>query len=198
MFVALAIPEQVKERIGAAQSALRRVLPSKAARWTRPQQFHLTLRFLGNVAATRVDELIEVCRRACAAHPSLELRAESIGFFPNARAPRVVWAGIHDSNHRLAGLWRIVQSVTGAFTTEQEESQFTGHVTLARVNRLRRSQATDLAQAAAGFEKPHFGGWKASQLDLMRSELLPEGARHTLLASLPLADQTASGPVPNG
>jgi 2'-5' RNA ligase len=186
LFIALAIPDAVKETIEATQAELRRLLPPKAARWTRREQFHLTLRFLGNVAASRVEELVEACRSACQSFSPLYLCAGRIGFFPKAREPRVVWVGISDLDDRLAAMWNAVQSATQPFTSEPPESGFTGHVTLARVNRLTRDQAGHLAASAAKFEQTVFGEWTTGQLELMRSELLPEGARHSVLALFPL------------
>ena len=116
-----------------AQTELRRIVPPKAARWVRREQFHLTLKFLGNVPVSRVDELIKAGRRACQSCSPLQLRAREIGFFPNARAPRVVWVGISDLEDRLAAVWKAVQSATQSFTRESVEAEFTGHVTLARV-----------------------------------------------------------------
>ncbi len=186
LFIALTIPDAIKEVMETAQTELRHVLPPKAARWARREQFHLTLKFLGNVPVSRVDELIEAGRRACQSCSPLQLRAREIGFFPNARVPRVVWVGIGDRQDQLPAVWNAVQSATQPFTTEPFEAQFTGHVTLAHVNRLNRDEAAELAGAAGRFGKTAFGEWTSGQLELMRSELLPEGARHTLLASLPL------------
>jgi RNA 2',3'-cyclic 3'-phosphodiesterase len=186
LFIALTVPDAVKGTIQKAQEELRRVVPEKAARWTRREQFHLTLKFLGNVPASRVEELVELIRLVCEAFPPLRLRAARIGFFPDARFPRVVWVGMSDLQNRLAALCTAVQSATQPFTKEAPESEFTGHVTLARVKRLQREPAKDLARSAGRFENTMFGEWTVDQIELMRSELLMEGARHSLLAALPL------------
>lgn len=186
LFVALSIPEAIKGVIQDAQAELRGAVPEKAARWTRREQFHLTLKFLGNVPASRVEELAGALRPVCSHSPPLSLRAARIGFFPGARFPRVVWVGVNDLQERLAALWTALQTATQPFTKESAEPEFTGHVTLARVTRLSQAEAMDLARSAFSFENKVFGEWTADQLELMRSELLPEGARHTLLTALPL------------
>ena len=186
LFLALAIPDGVKGAIQDAQAALRGVLPEKAARWTRCEQFHLTVRFLGNVPASQLDELVAELRRVGASFSPLNMKAARIGFFPDARFPRVAWVGVNDLQGQLSALWNAVQSATQPFTKEAAEPEFSGHVTLARVNRLRREDAEKLAKCAARFENTVFGEWTADQVELMRSELLPEGARHTVLATLPL------------
>ena len=191
LFVALPIPDGVKGALQEAQAALRGVLPEKAARWTRCDQFHLTVRFLGNIPASRLEELVAELSRVDSLFSPLEMKAARIGFFPDARFPRVIWAGINDLQGRHSALWTDVQAATQPFTKEAPEPEFSGHVTLARVNRLRREHAQDLAKRAARFENAVFGEWTADQVELMRSELLPEGARHTVLAALPLLGREA-------
>ena len=186
LFIAVAVPEPVKDAIQAAQQRLLRAFPGRSVRWSRREQFHLTLRFLGNVPATRLEPLVQACQLACRPHPPLLLVAQGIGFFPNPRIPRVLWVGIHDSANQLSRVWNSVQSATQPFTSEAPEPEFTGHVTLGRINRIRREQAQDLAKAAGQFSETVFGEWTANRLELMRSELLPEGARHSVLAEIPL------------
>src|SRR4051812_30141329 len=89
LFVAISLPNGVKDEIEKAQKEMRDALPGNFMRWTNREQFHLTLKFLGNVASSRVAELTEILREACGQFSALRLRAERIGFFPDARFPRV-------------------------------------------------------------------------------------------------------------
>jgi len=187
LFIAVTIPEVVKAKIEEAQAALRQALSERAARWTRREQFHLTLRFLGGVEAARVEALGEAIRSACRGFGALQLRAERVGFFPDLRFPRVVWVGVRDPAEQLPRLQAAVEVATQDYTTEAKEERFTGHVTLARIKGITRPEAEALGQAAAGLTERHFGQWTAHQVELMRSELLPQGARHSTLASIALA-----------
>jgi RNA 2',3'-cyclic 3'-phosphodiesterase len=187
LFVALAVPDDVKAKMGVAQADLRLVLPDRNVRWARPEQFHLTLRFLGDVEAVRVEALAEAIRAACGGFGALHLRAERIGCFPERGHPRVVWVGVRDEAEQLPRLQQAVQAATEGFTTEPKEERFTGHLTLARIKGIKRPEAEALGKAAAGMANMLFGQWTAHQMELMRSELLPQGARHSSLASLALA-----------
>ena len=189
LFIALAIPEEVKAKMEAAQAKLRRVLPERAVRWTRREQFHLTLRFLGDVEAARVEALGEAIRTACRGFGVLHLRAEQVGFFPDLHYPRVVWVGVQDQEEQLPRLQEAVEHATREYTTEEKEGRFTGHITLARIKGIKRLEAETLGKAAMA--ERLFGQWTAYQVELMRSELLPQGARHSLLASIALADLPA-------
>jgi RNA 2',3'-cyclic 3'-phosphodiesterase len=191
LFVAVTIPEAIKAKIEEAQAELRRALPERAVRWTRRAQFHLTLRFLGDVEAARVEALAEAIRAACRGFGPVHLRAGRVGCFPDLRYPRVVWVGVQDQAEQLPRVQEAVESATREFTTETKEERFTGHVTLARIKGIRRPEADALGKAAAGMAERLFGQWTAYKVELMRSELLPQGARHTSLASIALADLPA-------
>jgi 2'-5' RNA ligase len=191
LFVAVTVPESVKAKMEEAQAELRRVLPQRSVRWARREQFHLTLRFLGDVEAARVEALGEAIRAACRGFGALPLRAERVGFFPDLRYPRVAWVGVQDQAEQLARLHQTVEAATKGFTTEAKEERFTGHITLARIKGIKRPEAEALGKAAAGMADRVFGQWTAYHIDLMRSKLLPQGARHVTIASIALADLPA-------
>ena len=187
LFIAVTIPEEIQAKIEEAQAELRRALPERGVRWTRREQFHLTLRFLGDVEARRVEALGEAIQGACRGFGALHLRAGRIGFFPELRYPRVVWVGVQDQAEQLPRVQEAVERATREFTTEAKAGQFAGHVTLARIKGIKRPEADALGKAATGMAERLFGEWTAYHVEFMRSELLPQGARHTSLASIALA-----------
>ena len=87
--VAVTVPEGVKAKMGAAQAELRRVLLQCSVRWARREQFHLTLRFLGDVQAARVEALGEAIRAACRGFGALHLRDAKGEIMRGQIAPRV-------------------------------------------------------------------------------------------------------------
>ncbi|HTL57470.1 MAG TPA: RNA 2',3'-cyclic phosphodiesterase [Candidatus Limnocylindrales bacterium] len=187
LFVAIAVPESVKAEITNAQKCLSQALPRISARWTRPDQFHLTLRFLGNVQAALAEQLIDSLRTTCESISPLELRASGLGFFPSAKAPRVVWVGVQDNRNQLQELHSAVEQVTARFTKEKTEERFNGHITLGRLKDLRRLEADILTKAGERFSATSFGQWTAREIHLMCSRLSSQGAEHMLLAAIPLA-----------
>jgi RNA 2',3'-cyclic 3'-phosphodiesterase len=190
LFVALSVPEGVKDSIFRAQEELRRALAERSARWTRREQFHLTIRFLGNVRSDQTTELVDSARTACRDFEPLSVTAKGIGVFPNMRSPRVLWVGVDNTGRDLARLWASIQRATQPFTEQPAEPGFTGHVTLARINRITRPQKQALKEHCSRLDNTEFGTWKVDRLELVRSELLPQGARHSVVAELPLPDHT--------
>ena len=191
LFVAIALPEEIKDKITAAQAELRAALQNGGVRWARSEQFHLTLSFLGDVEAERVEALGEALRHACHGFAPLRLSAAGVGCFPDLRRPRVIWAGVFDETGQLPRLHDAVEGGCRDFTIEEKQERFTGHVTLARVKGLNRAGAEALSHAAAGLKDRRFGEWTAYKIELMQSELLPQGARHTTLADIALTEPAA-------
>ncbi len=193
LFVAVTVPEGVKDAVMKAQDALRRVTPEGHVRWTRRDQLHLTLRFLGDVDAGRVSALTEALQRCCQEFAPLRLHAEGIGFFPDARRPRVLWVGVQDAQDQLRRLQGAVQAATAPFTAEKPEQHFAGHVTLGRIKGLGRADADALAAAAEQAAQRPFGQWVATEIEIIQSELSPKGAQYTTLAELGLTGSSPAG-----
>ena len=186
LFVAIPMPEPVRNEIVGVQRELQRLVSRDAVRWTKPEQFHLTLRFLGDVSAERVSALQEAVNAVCAGEPALHLRAQGTGFFPNARSPRVIWAGINDSAGHLVELQQKIETAIQPFTPEPGTDRFAGHVTIGRVKFLKRPDTEKLAAHAQAVKDRQFGEWTAHEVELIRSDLSPVGASHTLLAAFRL------------
>jgi 2'-5' RNA ligase len=194
LFLALRVPEAVREELRRFQAELRARLPGDAVRWTRPDQIHLTLQFLGNVAANQVEPLIAATRRACQPFAPMHLRAERIGFFPHVNAPRVVWTWVHDDFGDLPRLQKAVAEAAAPFCDHREEKSFTGHLTLGRIGRLPPAQARIPAELAVALTDRVYGDWTAGHVALMRSELSATGSQYTSLVEIPLP-RTESAPV---
>ena len=102
LFIAISVPAIVKSEIQKVQNELVGMLPDHAVRWTRPEHFHLTLRFLGNAPTERTGQLAECLRTAVSNFFPLELKAEEVGFFPGRGFPRVLWVSVRDECQQLA------------------------------------------------------------------------------------------------
>lgn len=101
LFLAFQIPETVRIELRRLQIELQPLLPPRAVRWTKPEQFHLTLKFLGNVPTGELAALSDAVRPLCIAAPPFHLRASGTGFFPNHSSPRIFWVDIQNSDGRL-------------------------------------------------------------------------------------------------
>jgi 2'-5' RNA ligase len=193
LFVAIRLPERVKDEIERVREELRRGVRSGAIRWSAREQFHLTLKFLGGVEAQRAEPLADALRAACQGFAPFDLRAERVGFFPDERRPRVIWVGVQDAAAGLLPLQQAVEAATREFTEQGPEQKFMGHVTLGRIKSLQRSEAELLVGAVSSLGAGFFGEWRVEEIELVRSELSSQGASYTCLAAVRLRGNTATG-----
>jgi len=190
LFIALPAPEAVKAEIERAQTELKKASPDRGIRWTKREQFHVTLKFLGDVSASRVTTLNESVRSYCQKLPGLGLCAKGIGFFPSERKPRVIWAGTHDQAGLLPKLYEAIQVATCEFTAGTAAEKFTGHITLGRVKNLSQATGKKLRGLAAGMKERLFGEWTGEHVEIVQSELSSSGARYTVLAKIALGEES--------
>jgi len=179
LFLAIAIPEDAREELRRWQEELHPLLPPRVVRWTKPEQFHLTLNFLGNVPAADVPALREAVRAICATASPFHLRAEGVGFFPNHFSPRVFWVDIKNPDGRLLEFQRQLEAAVARFAEKDEPKKFTAHVTLARFEKLCRGEAEKFTTQAQTSKV--FGEWTAKEVKLMESQLTQAGVLHTIL-----------------
>ena len=187
-FVAIDLPEPVKEAIGEVVDQLRRV-DLRGVRPVNLNGVHLTVKFLGDVSTDNVPKVAEAVSEAVHDAEAFVIEMGGVGVFPNRRSPRTIWAGFEGDVDRLAHLQRRVDNAVAELGFPKERRSFTPHLTLARV---RDGAASDTRRSAAEIAERH---WKGSGLivsvnsvGLIRSILSPKGARYEHLANLPLGE----------
>jgi 2'-5' RNA ligase len=184
LFVAIAIPDAVRNEMVAVQRGLKPFALGDV-RWTNAEQIHLTLKFLGSVPAASIAAVTNSLAEACAGISPFSLRAKGIGFFPNERKPRVIWVGFEDGENVLANLQLRVEQALMPFAEKPGTERFLPHATLGRFQKYRRHKTEKLLPRAAALGGHVFGEWRVEDVGLFRSELSPDGARHTRLAIFP-------------
>jgi 2'-5' RNA ligase len=169
LFVALALPEPVRT----ALAGLAQTLPGVA--WTRPAQLHVTLRFLGDVPASRMERMDELLS-AVRVEPFL-LPVEGLGVFPPRSPPRVLWAGVGAGHPRLYQLRQRLDDALLAAGLELDVRSFHPHVTVARCTERAAAAVSQWLRHHQEFAAPPF---RVEAFDLCASILRPAGAEHAL------------------
>ncbi len=187
LFIALPVPDDVKEKLRHTQAQVRSCLRADTVSWVRPEQIHLTLKFLGDVPVARTDELVASVRTACVSVRTLHLSAGKIGVFPNARRPRVLWSGVAGETEALERLQSKMEKAAAPFTETQKDQRFSAHLTIGRIKEIHPRDARTLEEAVSDFAETTFGNWTADAVEIMRSELGPEGSHYSRVAEIPLS-----------
>lgn len=185
-FVAIELPEQVKDGLASLRGELKRAEHS-FVKWVGPEGVHLTLKFLGNIPAIQVTEISDTIAAAARGVPPFRLEVARLGAFPNLKQPRVLWVGIRGELTTLLQLQQNIDSGLTALGFTQEERPFAPHLTLARLRQTaspaERKAFGELA-ASASFETGY--PFDAKAVSLMRSQLTPGGAIYTRLSVIEL------------
>lgn len=189
LFIGMALPEQHLALLGQAQRELAGA--AKALRPINPATLHLTLHFLGDVAAELAPELARALseRLAAPGGPAAPLlRLDGLGGFPDLRQPRVVWAGLAGEIERLAGVRELAQQAGELAGVGRDPQPFAPHVTLGYARRdARPPERAALGELVRATPLADGGTLPYARVALIRSILASAGARHMPLAAWELA-----------
>ncbi|MGH7429210.1 MAG: RNA 2',3'-cyclic phosphodiesterase, partial [Candidatus Methylomirabilaceae bacterium] len=156
--------------------------------WVRPENLHLTLKFLGEVEETALGAVADAIGSVATGPGPFRLVFAGLGAFPQPRTARVVWVGVGEGAEGLAELHARLEAALEPLGFRREERPFTSHLTVGRVRGPGRRE--QLAAAVTSMAAEPLGEMLLDRIDLMRSELRPEGARYSVLHTFPLV-----GPV---
>jgi 2'-5' RNA ligase len=176
-FIAIEIPEEFKTALAELQNDLRRARAGVS--WTSPENIHLTLKFLGEVEESRVAEISAACARVAGTSRPFALQLGFPGVFPDARRPRVIWAGLQGEVEVLSALQKDLEERISAIGLKGDEKEFHPHLTVGRVKSARNSR--ELIARAELYDLPPLS-FDVREIVLIRSVLHPAGAQYTPMA----------------
>ncbi|HEY2821001.1 MAG TPA: RNA 2',3'-cyclic phosphodiesterase [Candidatus Acidoferrum sp.] len=182
LFVALQIPDSIRNDYASLIDELRRFdakASPKKPKWVRPENLHVTLKFIGNTDPAKLDSICAALANV-GSPQEIRLHFRGVGFFPNAKRPRVVWGGMAASEN-LATLAHEVDQQIATLGFPAEERAFTPHLTLARLDPPVIN--SELQAAIEKHAARDFGELHSSEFHLIESKLKPTGAEYTTLQS---------------
>jgi len=174
LFTGIDLPASIVEELARLLGRLR---PLARANWSRVENLHITTKFIGEWPEDRLDEL-RAALRTVPARPPIPVSVGGLGWFPNAEAPRVFWAGVN-AHRELERLAEDTDRAAGRLGIAREQRRFSPHLTLARIKEP--SGLERLREAAAGLAGAQFGEFAADRFYLYLSERGPGGSIYTRL-----------------
>jgi RNA 2',3'-cyclic 3'-phosphodiesterase len=184
LFIAIEIPEDVRNALAALLRELRAIAP--AAKWVRAENLHVTLKFLGHSEPEKLGAIEQALTAVHSPQP-VALQFCGLGFFPNEKRPRVFWAGMEAS----ANLRALAEDIDHAVTQlgfPAENRPFAPHLTLARFDPPGLPAKLDVA--VKQHASTRFGSLNTSMFHLIESKLKPTGAEYTTVKSFPFVTET--------
>jgi RNA 2',3'-cyclic 3'-phosphodiesterase len=176
LFTAIDIPSGVRDNL---RALLDRVRPAAKVSWSAPEKLHITTKFIGEWPENRLDEMKGALERVKGA-AEIAISVRGLGWFPNARHPRVLWAGIV-ADEGLKTLARATEDAVNRIGVPVEDREYSPHLTLARIRERMPLEA--LHKAIEGRMAEEFGSFTAREFALY----LSRGGRYTPLAEFRFA-----------
>lgn len=192
VFVGLDIPDAIRTALSRYIDGLRNFAPD--VRWVHPESFHVTLKFIGEQSADKVEQIKR--ELATVKATPFDVAFRNTGFFPNSNRPRVFWVGIHASD-ALPKLAASVDESVALTAVPRETNPYRPHLTLSRAGSGRphpqpgdhpSNKLARLAGKLKPLPQPDFGTMTAREFFLYESRLGPSGAQYFKLQSFPLVE----------
>jgi 2'-5' RNA ligase len=184
-FVCIEVPRPIKERIESLQRSLKK--NEAQVSWVKPANIHLTIKFLGDVSASRIEAVRHGVERAAASVSEFEIEAGSAGCFPSPRSPRVLWVGLGSLPESLKRLHANIEDELAREGFPREQKRFSPHLTIGRVRSPHNATLVAEDLIATGFEPEAF---RATEVIVMRSLMNPSGSVYTPQAIIKLGPRS--------
>ena len=185
VFCAIELPSLVHEKISEHSTRLRAAAPDSPAIWSVADSVHLTLKFVGEVPVSRVNDLSQAAANAVEEFSPFEIVFGNTGSFPQQGTPRVLWIGVDDYSGKLAQLQAKLDEEGRRLGFEKEARPFNPHLTIARLRKSQGARVLALAHKEMGFASTKVN---VTELTVIRSELSSKGSNYTVISRHALAD----------
>jgi RNA 2',3'-cyclic 3'-phosphodiesterase len=180
-FIALELPAGLKVSLARMQKIF--MQSTAGVKWVRPENIHLTLKFLGATSMEHVGAVCGVLDRLTRNVMPFTFDVTGMGAFPNSRNPKVIWAGLQIED-RLQAFQQELETALARMGFSAEYRLFAPHLTLGR---LRDGLARkDIAGLIELFSTERFGHFKADHIIFFKSELKPSGPVYTAIKDITL------------
>lgn len=174
-FIAVELPEPVRAALADLINKLAPRWPGRGIRWVKPDNMHLTLRFLGDTEIGKLPVLQAGLDEVVGGVSPFELQLHGMGCFPNAQRPEVVWVGLQDLDEQLIPLQKRVEQMVQSQGWKREKRPFRSHLTLGRVRSRTKPPEEEWML------EPKELAFRVERVHLIESQLKPSGAEYSTL-----------------
>ncbi len=178
LFVGIPVPEAYGRQLATLSGTLAGRLDS-TVRWTRPENGHLTLQFLGETPVERVDAVADALGGV--RFLRFRLRAGGHGCFPHCGKPRILRIGMVEGGEQCVSLATLVHDVMDPFGYKRG-NRFTPHLTLGRV----KKPAEDDWEGVLAESETEWPAFTVDRFILWESDLRPDGPVYSVIREFPL------------
>jgi len=176
-FIAIVLPEEVKKALAGLVQELKPIFPKIS--WVKPENMHLTLKFLGNIQEQQIGQIKQVMSKSCTGISPFSLQGHALGVFPTVNRARVIWSGLSGDITWLEKLYLNLEAGLAQIGFSKEKRPFHPHLTLGRIKiGAKPKLILEALHQHQTFSTPSF---TVKEIVLFKSELNPKGAKYTAL-----------------
>jgi 2'-5' RNA ligase len=181
-FIALDLPDNLKKNLQNLQDKARK--HTDCVRWVKPDNIHLTLKFLGAIEESQVEPIARILENMTIGIAPFRLQVKGFGAFPNARNPKVIWVGMDDNQQRVVLFQEKLEETLTAIGFAPEKRTYSPHLTLGRVKESRAKR--DIEQLIEKYKNEDLGYFTADTIVFYQSVLQPSGPVYSSLKTIQL------------
>jgi len=178
VFLAINLPDKILYEMEAIIEEAKQMNEDKSLKWVKPKSLHLTLHFLDEQNDEAINQITEISKQVSENFKPSKIRAVDWGGFPNIDKPRILFISLKDSDNFINLHDELGQELKKA-GFEIDKRPWQTHVTVAR-NKNPQPIKLDLPKITEGLE------WQVKSFELMKSELMPDGAEYEIIKSFKL------------
>ena len=185
-FIAIELPPAIIALLDKVQQALKSL--RVGARWVRPENIHLTLKFFGDINPADVEVISGAMTAAAEGVAPFTLAVGGIGVFPGLKRPRVIWVGLGGKIQPLLDLQHNLEDRLADVGFPKEKRSFKGHLTLGRFKET--ANPDTIRRAMVECSDMVNDQFEAGRIVLIKSDLSPSGAVYSHLKRVELSGMT--------
>jgi len=184
-FIAIKLTPEIVSNISKIQEELKKA--GAQVKWVKPENIHLTLKFLGHVTPEELEKVKITTRATLKPFASFEISVAILGAFPKINYPRVIWMGVDKGKEELKRIASNLEEKLAIIGFVKEKRPFSPHLTLGRVKSSKGKER--LIEALSLVEASNLGNMRVTQISIMKSELKPQGPIYTSLEEIDLGGE---------
>ncbi len=176
-FIAIELPAKIIEGLKEIQDKLKN--GNNKVVWVKPENIHLTIKFLGDIEVAKIDSIAVLLEDAAAKNRSFDVSVKGVGGFPTIDNPRVLWVGVEEDGANLIQIYNNLEQGLSILGFKKGDRPFKPHLTLGRIKFLKDKKG--LKERLERFKDITLGKCGVNGICLFQSRLTPEGAVHIKL-----------------
>ena len=182
-FIAVELEPSLQQFLKIIQSNLKPL--NLDVSWVKPENIHITLRFLGEIPLKKVKAISEIFPDIFKEFRPFEIKLSGLGVFPKIERPNVIWVGIDQGSQEMKGLAESLENALCRLGYPKEHREFKAHLTLGRIRSLKNCEL--LAKAIADYSPKETIRQTVHSIVFFKSTLSPQGSLYEPLATTRLS-----------